>query len=87
MDSQGNFGANTSQNFNPDAEPSSQGWQRDAPVDMSTEKLAATDKDQISLNRLQKSVISTGELVTTECQGCSENPKTPEDSEPKSRVC
>ena len=48
----------------------------------STGRLLATDKDQKSLNRQEKSVMSTGEPVATEYQGCSENPETPEDSEP-----
>ena len=49
----------------------------------------ATGKDQKSLNRQEKSIISIGELVAAEHQGCSENPETPEDSEDsklKSRI-
>ena len=41
----------------------------------------ATDKDQKSLNRHERSIISTGELVATGYQGYPENPETPEDSE------
>ena len=78
--------ANANQNSNPDAASSSPGWQMDAQLFIITGKLVATDKDQKSLNREEKSVISTGELVATEYQGCSENPEIPEDSEPKSRI-
>ena len=41
---------------------SSQGWQRDAQLFISTERPEATDKDQKSLNRQERSVISTGDL-------------------------
>ena len=78
--------ASTYQNSNPDAESSSQGWQGDAQLCISTEGLLAIDKDQKSLNRQEESVISTGRLVATEYQGCSGNLEVPEDSEPKSRI-
>ena len=42
-------------------------------------KLVATGKDQKVLNRREKFVISTGELVATEYLGCSGNPQTPEE--------
>ena len=44
--------ASTNQNSNPDAASSSQGWQRDAQLFISTGKLVATGKDQKSLNRI-----------------------------------
>ena len=81
--------ASTSQHSSYDAASSSQGWQRDAQLFISTGKLVATDKDQKPLNRQEKSVISTGELVATENQGYSGNPGVPEDSEdsePQSRI-
>ena len=56
---------------------------------MSTGGLAATDKDQKSMNRQEKSVISKGELVATEHHGCSENPDIPKGSEgsnPKNQI-
>ena len=77
----GRLDASTYQNSNPDAASSSQGWQRDAQLFISTGKVVATDKDQKSLNRQEESVISTGEPVATEYQGCSGNPEAPEDSE------
>ena len=49
----------------------------------------ATDKDQKSLNRPGKSIVSTGGLVATGYQGYPENPETPgdsEDSELESRI-
>ena len=85
----GRLDASTHQNFNPDAASSSQGWQRDVQLFKSTGKLVATGKDQKSLNRQEKSVISTWKLVATEYQGRSGNPKVPRDSEalePKSRI-
>ena len=78
--------ASTNQNSNPDAASSSQGWHMDAQLFISTGKSVATDKGQKSLNRQDKSVISTGEFVATEYQGCSGNPEVPEDSEPESRI-
>ena len=42
------------QNFNPDAASSSQGWQRDALLDISTGRLVAADKDQKYLNHQEK---------------------------------
>ena len=47
-------GVNTRQNSNPDAASSSQGWQRDAQLFISTGKPVATDKDQMSLIRQKK---------------------------------
>ena len=80
----GRLDASTNQNSNPDAVSSFQGWPRDAQLFTSAGKLL--DKDQKSLNRQEKSVISTRKLVATGYQGCSENPEIPEDSEPKSRI-
>ena len=80
----GKPGASANQNSNPDAASSSQGWQRDAQLFISTGRSVATDKDQKSLNRQEKSIRSTGQLVATGDQGYPENPetpKTPEDSE------
>ena len=85
----GRFGASANQNSNPDAASSSQGWQRDAQLFISTGGLVATDEDQKSLNRQENSIISTGELVASGNQGYPENPQTPEDSEdsdPESRI-
>ena len=73
--------ARANQNCDPDAASSSQGWQRDAQLFISTGKLVATGKDQKSVNRQEESVISTGKLVATEYQGYSGNPEIPEDSE------
>ena len=81
--------ASANQRSNPDVASSSQVWQRDAQLFISTGKLVATGKDQKSLNRQEKSIISIGELVAAEHQGCSENQETPEDSEDsklKSRI-
>ena len=75
----GRLDASTYQNSNTDATSSSQGWRRDAQLFTSTGKLVATDKDRKSLNRQEKPVISTGELVATEYQGCSGNPEVPLD--------
>ena len=75
----GKLGANTSQNSNPDAASSSHGWQRDAQLFISTGGLVATDEDQKSLKRQEKSIINTGELVATGYQGYPENPETPGD--------
>ena len=61
--------ARTNQNSNPDASSSSQGWQKDAQLFISTGKPVATGKDQKSLNRQEESVISTGKLVATEDSG------------------
>ena len=61
----GRLDASTYQNSIPDAASSSQGWQRDAQLFISTGKPVATDKDQKSLNRREKYVISTGKLVAT----------------------
>ena len=58
----GRLDASTNQNSNPDAASSSQGWQRDAQLFTSTGRLVATDKDQKSLNRQEKSVINAGSL-------------------------
>ena len=69
----GKLGASANQISNPDAASSSQGWQRDAPLFLRTGRLVATDNDQGFLDRHEKSVISTGELVATEYQRCSEN--------------
>ena len=77
----GKPGANTSQNSNPEAASISQGWQRDAQLFISTGGLVATDKDQKFLNRQEKSIMSTGELVATGYQGYPENQQTPKDSE------
>ena len=77
----GKPGASANQSSNPDVASSSQGWQRDAQLFISTGRFVVTDKDQKSLNRQEKSVINTGELVATEYQGCSENLETPVDSE------
>ena len=82
-------GASANQSSNLNAASSSQGWQRDAQLFTSTGRLVATGKDQKSLNRQEKSVISTGEHVAPKYQGCPENPETPEDSEdsePNSRI-
>ena len=68
-------------NSNPDAASSSQGWQRDAQLFISTGKTVAMGKDQKSVNRQEESVISTGKLVGTEYQGCPGNPEIPEGSE------
>ena len=73
--------ASANQNSNPDAASSSQGWQRDAQLFISTGKPVATGKDQKSVNRQEESVISTGKLVATEYQGYSGNPEIPEGSE------
>ena len=67
--------ASASQNSNPDPASSSQGWERDAQLFISTEKLVATGKDQKSLNRQEESVISTKKPVATEHQGCSGKPR------------
>ena len=77
--------ASTNQNSNPVATSSSQGWQRDAQLFISTGKPLTTDKDQKSLNRQEESVTSTGKLVTTEYQGYSGNPEVPKDSEDSER--
>ena len=76
----------TNQKSNPDAASRSQGWHRDAQLFISLGRPVATDKDQKSLNRQEKSVMSTGELAAAGYQRCSENPEIPEDSEPKSRI-
>ena len=77
--------ANTSQNSSPHAVSSPQGWQRDAQLFIITGRLAATDKDQKSLTRQEKSIKSTGELVATGYQGYRENPDS-EDLELESRI-
>ena len=59
----GRLGASANQSSNPDAASSSQGWQRDAQLFISTGRPVATDKDQKSLSRQEKSVISSGEPV------------------------
>ena len=88
----GRLDASTYQHSNPDAVSSSQGWQRDAQLFISTGRLVATGKDQKSLDRQEEFVTSTGELVAmvaAEYQKCSEKSKIPhdsEDSEPKWRV-
>ena len=64
--------ANTSQNSNPDAASSSQVWQKDAQLFISTGRLVATDNDQKSLNRHEKSIFGIGELVATGCEGYPE---------------
>ena len=79
--SSGKPDANTSQNSNPDAASSSQGWQGDAQLFIGTRGLVATDKDQKSLNRQEKSFITTGELFATGYEGHPDNPETVEDSE------
>ena len=50
----GRLGVSASQNSNPDAASSSQGWQRDALLDISTGRLVASDKDQKYLNHQEK---------------------------------
>ena len=77
----GRLDASTNQNSNPDAASSSQGWQRDAHLLISSGKHEATGKDHKSLNRQEESVISTGKHVATEYQGYSGNPEIPEGSE------
>ena len=79
--SPGMLKANTSQNSNPHEVSSPQGWQRDAQLFISRGGFVATEQDQKSLNRHEKSIKSTGELVATGYQGCREKPETPEDSE------
>ena len=56
----GKRGASEHPTSNPDAASGSQGWQRDAQLFISTGRLVATDKDQKSLNRQEKSVKNTG---------------------------
>ena len=50
----GRLGVSTNQNSNLDAAPSSQGWQRDALLDVSTGRLVAADKNQKYLNHQDK---------------------------------
>ena len=80
-------GASANQNSNPDTASSSQGWQRDALLDISTGRPVAADKDQKYLNHQEN--ISTRESVAPGYQRYPENPQTPEyseDSEPESRI-
>ena len=75
------------QNSNPDAASSSQGWRRDAQLDISTGRHVAAGKDQKYLNHQEK--ISTGEPVAPGFQEYPEDLQTPEDSEdsePESRI-
>ena len=83
----GRLGASANQNSNPDEASSSQGWQRDALLDMSTRRPVAADKDQKYLNHQEK--ISSGEPVAPGYQGYPENLQIPEDSgdsQPISRI-
>ena len=65
--------ASANQNSNPDAASTSQGWQKDAQLSISTGRPVATDKDQKSLNRQERSVISRGEPVAIGYLGYLEN--------------
>ena len=74
-------------NSNPDAASSSQGWQKDALLDVCTGKLVATDKDQESLNFPE--TVCTGKLVAPGYGGYPGNLGTPgnsEDSESEGRI-
>ena len=61
------------QSSNPDAASSSQAWQRDAQMFISTGKPVATDNDQKSLNHQE--IISTGEPVAAETKDVQKIPK------------
>ena len=63
-------------NSTPDAASSSQGWQKDAPLDGCTRYPVATDKDQKYLNLPETG--GTGKLVAPGYQGYPGNPGTPE---------
>ena len=81
--SSGKPGARSKRNSNPDAASSSQGWQRDALLDLSTREPVATDEDQAYWNHSEN--IRTGELVASgyrEYLGDTETPRDSEDSEP-----
>ena len=83
--------ANANQNSNSDAASSSQGWQRDAQLFLSTGKLEATNTDQNSLNRREESLstLKPVAMMMNEHQGCSGKSKVPEDSggsKPKSGI-
>ena len=73
--------ASTDQMSNPNTASSSHGWQKGMLNCSSTQGnlWQRASKDQKSLNRQEESVISTGELVATEHQGCSGNPEIPGD--------
>ena len=73
----GKPGASANQSSNPDAASSSQGWQRGAQLFLRTGRPVATDMNQKSLNRQEKSDTCTGEPAATEYQGCSENLEPP----------
>ena len=62
------FRESANQSSNSDAVSSSQGWQRDAQLFISKGRPVATNRDQKSPNRQEKSVISTGEPVAAEYQ-------------------
>ena len=62
-------------NSNPHEASSSQGWPKDALLDVCTGKPVATDKDQESLNYLE--TLLTGKLVAPGYQGYPGNPGTP----------
>ena len=71
----GRPGASTHQNSNPDAASSSQGWQWDAQLFISTGKPVPTDKDQKSLNRQENLTSAQGHLWQLNTKDVQEIPK------------
>ena len=63
-------------NSNHDAASSSQGWQKDAPLDGGTGKPVATEEHQEHLNHLEEFFL----FVAPGYQGCPGTPGTPGDS-------
>ena len=85
--SSGKLGVRLKRNSNPDAASSSQGWQRDALLDLSTGELVATDKDQKYHNHPEK-ICRVGPVPSgyRDYPGDPETPEDSEDSEPDSRI-